>query len=36
MISTIVIAGLDPAIHPFRKTMDARVTPAHDIRGSAP
>ena len=27
MILTIVIAGLDPAIHPFRKTMDARVKP---------
>jgi hypothetical protein len=29
-----VIAGLDPAIHPFRKIlakmMDARVKPAHD------
>jgi hypothetical protein len=29
-----VIAGLDPAIHPLRKTlakrMDARVKPAHD------
>jgi hypothetical protein len=25
-----VIAGLDPAIHPFRKKMDARVKPAHD------
>jgi hypothetical protein len=25
-----VIAGLDPAIHPFRKMMDARVKPAHD------
>jgi hypothetical protein len=29
-----VIAGLDPAIHPFRKSpakmMDARVKPAHD------
>jgi hypothetical protein len=22
----VVIAGLDPAIHPFRKKMDARVT----------
>jgi hypothetical protein len=30
----IVIAGLDPAIHPFELTlaftMDARVKPAHD------
>jgi hypothetical protein len=31
----IVIAGLDPAIHPsfrrlFRNVMDARVKPAHD------
>jgi hypothetical protein len=25
-----VIAGLDPAIHLFRKPMDARVKPAHD------
>jgi hypothetical protein len=34
--TTIVIAGLDPAIH--LKTMDARVKPAHDelfvLRGS--
>jgi hypothetical protein len=36
MISAIAIAGLDPAIHPFRKTMDARVKPAHDVRGLAP
>ena len=27
---SMVIAGLDPAIHPFRKKMDARVKPAHD------
>jgi hypothetical protein len=27
-----VIAGLDPAIHPIRKKMDARVKPAHDNR----
>jgi hypothetical protein len=30
----LVIAGLDPAIHPLRKSlakmMDARVKPAHD------
>jgi hypothetical protein len=26
----VVIAGLDPAIHPFAKKMDARVEPAHD------
>ena len=30
MSSTSVIAGLDPAIHPFRKKMDARVKPGHD------
>jgi hypothetical protein len=30
MILRVVIAGLDPAIHPFRKKMDARVKPAHD------
>jgi hypothetical protein len=30
MILTVVIAGLDPAIHPFRKKMDARVRPGHD------
>ena len=29
-VESIVIAGLDPAIHPFRKKMDARVKPAHD------
>jgi hypothetical protein len=28
--SLLVIAGLDPAIHLFRKRMDARVRPAHD------
>jgi hypothetical protein len=27
---SVVIAGLDPAIHLLRKTMDARVKPAHD------
>jgi hypothetical protein len=30
----IVIAGLDPAIHPSSKmnfSMDARVEPAHDV-----
>jgi hypothetical protein len=26
----VVIAGLVPAIHHFRKKMDARVEPAHD------
>jgi hypothetical protein len=26
-----VIAGLDPAIHHFRKKMDARVKPARDV-----
>jgi hypothetical protein len=35
----IVIAGLDPAIHPFRKNffgkkMDARVKPRHDGGGT--
>jgi len=30
MILAVVIAGLDPAIHPFRKKMDARVKPGHD------
>ena len=35
MILTIVVAGLDPAIHPFRETMDARVKSAHDVRGVA-
>jgi hypothetical protein len=24
------LTWLDPAIHPFRKKMDARVKPAHD------
>ena len=27
---SVVIAGLDPAIHHLRKKMDARVKPAHD------
>jgi hypothetical protein len=27
---TVVIAGLDPAIHPLREKMDARVKPGHD------
>jgi hypothetical protein len=35
--SFLVIAGLDPAIHPlewlFRSVMDARVKPAHDEGG---
>ena len=30
--SSVVIAGLDPAIHPSCKKMDARVKPAHDGR----
>jgi hypothetical protein len=30
MLNRFVIARLDPAIHPFRKKMDARVKPAHD------
>jgi hypothetical protein len=35
MTIQIVIAGPDPAIQPFRKKMDARVKPAHDVeRGS--
>jgi len=29
---SVVIAGLDPAIHLLRETMDARVKPAHDER----
>ena len=29
----VVIAGLDRAIHLFRKKMDARVKPAHDAGG---
>jgi hypothetical protein len=28
----LVIAGLDPAIQLFAKTMDARVEPGHDER----
>jgi hypothetical protein len=32
---SFVIAGLDPAIHPFRKMMDARVKPAHDVEGGS-
>jgi hypothetical protein len=35
-IALCVIAGLDPAIHPFRKKMDARVKPAHDGSGLQP
>jgi hypothetical protein len=31
-----VIAGLDPAIHPFlQNKMDARVEPAHDVVGAS-
>jgi hypothetical protein len=30
MTLSTVIAGLDPAIHSFRKKMDTRVKPAHD------
>ncbi len=33
---TAVIAGLDPAIHPLRAKMDARVKPAHDSHGLTP
>jgi hypothetical protein len=29
---SVVIAGLDPAIHRFRKTTDAPVNPRHDDR----
>ena len=29
-IAMIVIAGLDPAIHPLAKTMDARIKSGHD------
>jgi hypothetical protein len=29
-IRSAVIAGLDPAIHLFRKMMDARIKSAHD------
>ena len=37
MSSAFVIAGLDPAIHPFRKKMDARVKPGHDkVKGTGP
>jgi hypothetical protein len=32
-VESIVIAGLDPAIHPFRKKMDARVKSALSHRG---
>ena len=32
-IESAVIAGLDLAIHPPRKKMDARVEPAHDNAG---
>jgi len=30
MLPSLVMRGLDPAIDPFRKAMDARVKPAHD------
>jgi hypothetical protein len=29
--ATLAPMGLDPAIHHFRKKMDARVEPAHDV-----
>jgi hypothetical protein len=32
---TVVIAGLDPAIHLLRQMMDARVKPAHDVDRAA-
>jgi hypothetical protein len=35
MILIVVIAGLDPAIHPLRKKMDARVRPGMTSEGSA-
>jgi hypothetical protein len=31
---SVVMAGLDPAIHHLRKKMDARVKPVHDGRES--
>src|SRR5262249_4667260 len=31
-----VIAGLDPAIHPLREQMDARVKPGHDAVSESP
>ena len=38
-VSSVVIAGLDPAIHPSSTkcfvSMDARVKPAHDESGNA-
>jgi hypothetical protein len=35
-LEVVVIAGLDPAIHPsLQNTMDARVEPAHDAVGAA-
>src|SRR5882757_1942438 len=30
LVRSVVIAGLDPAIHPLRTKMDAQVKPAHD------
>jgi hypothetical protein len=32
MTLSIVMPGLDPGIHPLRKTMDCRVTPGNDGR----
>jgi hypothetical protein len=36
LIIAVVIAGLDPAIHHFRKKMDARAKPARDGGGQRP
>jgi hypothetical protein len=32
----LVIAGLDPAIHPHAKKMDARIKSAHDASALVP
>jgi hypothetical protein len=32
MTLSIVMPGLDPGIHPLRKTMDCRVKPGNDAR----
>jgi hypothetical protein len=34
-LGSAVIAGLDPAIHPFAKMMDPRVKPAGDSRDAS-
>jgi hypothetical protein len=33
-VLSIVVAGLDPAIHLSRKRMDARIKSAHDVENS--